>query len=155
MATPGNARPPTPREIAMYGHVAAALRAWIEKTGMSIGDINVKLGHPRGHTNIYHWINAKGGPGPESRKKLGKLLGVAPDDLKARKPGEASRALVVAKPDSGATSERPRPAEVLTFWVNTAGEARLKLDITLPLPAGSALLRMILDAGITMGDLRA
>jgi hypothetical protein len=153
MPTPGSAKAATPREIAMYGHSAAILRAWFEKTGMSIGDLNEKLGMPRGHTNIYHWLNAKGGPGPDNRKKLGKIMGVDPASLERRQPGAPGQAVVVRGMAPGAVSERPRPAaEVLTFSVTADGQARIKLDVVLPVTPASAVLRMLLDAGVVMGN---
>jgi hypothetical protein len=42
----------------------------------------------------------------------------------------------------------PRRADALSFVVTPTGEAHIKLDITLPLKEGSALLRMLLDAGV-------
>jgi hypothetical protein len=42
----------------------------------------------------------------------------------------------------------PRPAgDPLVFRVTSTGEAHIRLDVTLPMEEGSALLRMLLDMG--------
>jgi hypothetical protein len=42
----------------------------------------------------------------------------------------------------------PRPAgDPLVFRVTAGGEAHIRLDVTLPMEEGSALLRMLLDMG--------
>ena len=47
----------------------------------------------------------------------------------------------------------PRPittrvGDILSFAVTATGEARIKLDIVLPLANATPLLRMLLDAGV-------
>ena len=148
------ADPATPQQIAAYGHIAIALRDYLKRTGKDVGELNKAIGVPRGHTSVYHWLNGKGGPGPENRVKLAKLLGCKPDDLAAKVRGRALdgvpalTAPSAPRTTSGAAWTAPRRADALSFVVTAQGEAHIKLDVTLPLPEGSALLRMILDAGV-------
>jgi hypothetical protein len=151
---PFAAGPATPQQIAAYGHIAIALRDYLKRTGKDIGDLNKAINMPRGHTSVYHWLNGKGGPGPENRVKLAKLLGCQPDDLaakvRARVPDgvKAIPAPSAPRTASGAAWVSPRRADALAFVVTAQGEAHIKLDVTLPLAEGSALLRMLLDAGV-------
>jgi hypothetical protein len=145
--------PTTPAEIAAYGHIAAALREYLKRTGKDIADLNQAIGNERSHTAPYIWLNCKGGPGPANRIKLAKLLGCKPDDLAAKVRSKAPDGLPVKhevgppRTATGAAWVAPRRADALSFVVTPTGEAHIKIDITLPLTEGSALLRMLLDAG--------
>jgi hypothetical protein len=141
------AAPATAREIAMYGHIATAIRKAMEAKGFGPGDLNQAMGRERGHTGLYQWINAKGGPGPEIRGKLAKVLGVPAASLERRAVGEEPGTAMVRLPSPG-TSAVSRVPEVLHFAVLTDGTARLRLDATLPVERGVALLRLLLDAGM-------
>lgn len=149
--TPG---PATPHQIATYGHIAAAMRAFMKEKGYSPGDLNEAMGQVRSHTSVYHWLNGKAGPGPTTRPKLAKVMGISQAELMPRKPGAPSA--------SGAPSneliERMNipvkispPRDVLSFMVQEDGLARLRLDVTMPLVTAGPLLRMLLDAGVVMG----
>lgn len=145
--TPG---PATPAQIAMYGHIAAALRAFMKEKGWSAGQLNEAMGQVRSHTSVYHWLNSKAGPGPTTRPRLAKVMGVPQAELMPRKPGDASRRQVVAVSGPPVTVVQ-RPVDVLSFAVQQNGEARIRMDIVLPLAQATPLLRMILDAGIVLG----
>jgi hypothetical protein len=151
----GNPTPATPAQIAMYGHIAAMLRAYLKRTDQDIAAINKAIGKERSYSGPYVWLNCKGGPGPDNRVKLAKLLDCQPDDLAAKVRGKAPDKPVVPVPDrwidagpARAAPAGPRRADALSFVVTAQGEAHIKLDVTLPLAEGSALLRMILDAGV-------
>jgi transcriptional regulator with XRE-family HTH domain len=152
------ATPATAREIAMFGHVAAAIREAMTAKGMNHADLNQAIGRERGHTGVYHWINGKGAPGPGIRPKLAKVLGVPAASLERRAVGE--RVSVAAEPGtalvrlpSPGTGAVARVPEVLQFAVLADGSARLRLDLTVPAERGVALLRLLLDAGmIVQGD---
>ena len=44
----------------------------------------------------------------------------------------------------------PRPADVLGFQVTSDGMSRVRLDVSLPVQRGAALLRMLLDHGLVL-----
>ena len=149
---PYAAAPATPQQIAAYGHIAIALRDYLKRTGKDVGDLNKAIGAPRGHTSVYHWLNGKGGPGPDNRVKLAKLLGCKPDDLAAKVRGKAPDGIPAIERHVNSPALKlatlPRRTDALSFVVTATGEAHIKLDVTLPLTEGSALLRMLLDAGV-------
>jgi hypothetical protein len=152
-----DAAPATAREIAMFGHIATAIRKAMEAKGIGPGDLNQALGRPRGHTGIYGWINARGGPGEEIRPQLAKLLGVPEASLQRRDVGE--RVSVATEPGnalvrlpSPGTAAVSRVPEVLHFAVLTDGTARLRMDVTLPTERGVGLLRLLLDAGMIVAS---
>lgn len=149
------ARPATAAQIAMYGHVAARLRAALEKSQMTPSDFNRALGLERGHASIYNWLNAKAGIGAKRRPGVAKLLGIPEQDLLPRSSiVSASSASIPVKAVVGApvSPTLRRSAEVLSFSISDRGEARIKLDVTLPLTSATPLLRMLLDAGLVLGS---
>jgi transcriptional regulator with XRE-family HTH domain len=117
--------PASPAQIARNGHVAALLRTQMAQRNWTARDFNARMGLEVTHTSIYVWLNAKGAPGPTTRPKVAKLLGVAEAQLM---PRDAAR-------------------DPLVFRVTAGGEAHIRLDVTLPMEEGSVLLRMLLDMG--------
>jgi transcriptional regulator with XRE-family HTH domain len=150
---PGGGRSPTPREIAMYGHIAAALRAAMEARGMSPADLNQAMGKERSYAGAYHWFGSKGAPGPDARAKLSKLLGIPIQQLMRRDPGglpvEAGPVLQIEGPR--ATPQKGSAPPVLQFLVDGDGMSRIKLDVSLPTAQAVPLLRLLLDAGMIVG----
>lgn len=145
--------PASPAQIARNGHVAALLRTQMAQRNWTARDFNARMGLEVTHTSIYVWLNAKGAPGPTTRPKVAKLLGVAEAQLM---PRDAARDVREAKAVAGATPSTavavrpatPRPAgDPLVFRVTSTGEAHIRLDVTLPMEEGSVLLRMLLDMG--------
>ena len=101
-------RTATPDEVARYGHIAARLREFMERRGMSTPDLSQALGLPRTSTTAYHWVTCFGAPSPKLRMKLSKVTGIPEAELVQRQPGEpppTSTALAVP--------ELPRRAMVL------------------------------------------
>lgn len=136
------AKPVTPRQAAMYGHIAAALRAVCEKNQWSPGDLNERLKRPRGHSALYHWLRGTGAPDLKNRKKLAKLTGIPEHELTVRELSAQLPAVVTSSPGVSRTSI---PDNVLSFTVNTQGDARLRLDVTLPVAQALPLFRLITD----------
>ena len=145
--------PATPEQIARYGHIASAIRAFLKVKGWNPPDLSEALGWGRHSTATYHWLNSKGAPGPDLRPALAKLIGV-PDVQVAARSGQPRLALEapdkLARPSVKleAASVKPRPGEALAFTVQADGQARIRLDVTLPLALATPLLRMIMDAGV-------
>jgi hypothetical protein len=144
------AGPATAEQIAVYGHVAATLRAALKEKGMVPGDLNEAIGKERGYSAAHVWLAGKGAPGPDNAKKRAKLFGVTAADLMRRKTPAAPLREVVRV--AGAPPV-PRPAgDVLSFSVDRAGIARIRVDATLTLEKAKPLLRMLLDAGVVFGE---
>jgi len=148
---PGSAAPPTPGQVALYGHIAARLRAFLAEKGWTIGDLNQQvLGVKRSNTAPYGWINCRGAPGPKITPKLARAMGIPESELRPRDgkepPPEALPAVLTARPPLP-----PRVVDVLSFAVQSDGNAKLRLDVVLPIERATPLLRMLLDAGLVMG----
>ena len=146
-----SAKPATPEQVAMFGHIAARLRGFMVERKWKAADLNQAIGRDRGNAGVFQWINGKGGPGPQMRAKLSKLTGIPETDLMIRRPGEAvtvERLPAVADRTPRVATARALGGDVLGFNVGADGTARLRLDVTLPLATATPLLRMLLDAGI-------
>jgi hypothetical protein len=136
------------RNVAKYGHIAARLREVLQQRGWKPGDLNRAIGHGAGHTSVYAWLAARGAPGPAIRGKVAAVTGIPVAELMMREAGAQAlapppRALGAPQRVSAATR-----GSVLSFEVGATGEARIKLDIVLPLELATPLLRMLLDAGL-------
>ena len=162
----------TPADIARCGHIVAFLRREMDKREWGPPDLAKALGLKPGTTTIYPWINGTSAPSPKMRVKLAKLLGVEETALMARDPSGAPIANPTsvrgaqAKPQpvgkmldqlsqlprtaSGTAWTAPKQADVLAFTVTNDGRARIKLDTTLPLDEGAALLRVLLDMNLML-----
>lgn len=136
---------PTPAQVAMYGHIAARLRAFLAEKRWSPGDLNEAMGIKRSNTQVYGWINCRGTPGPVGAQRLAKAMGIRPGELMEKPSGEAGALTVLpAKPLP------PRPLDVLQFAVQSDGNARIRLDCVLPFDKATPLLRTLLDAGLVV-----
>lgn len=145
----------TAAQVAMYGHIAARLRATMKQHKLkTVADFNEKLGLDRAAPHVYHWLAAKGAPSPQNRKNISAALGIPESDLIPRKPGMPSQHPIDAQ-TSAAIGEilkaPPRATDVLTFTLTDQGQARIKLDLVLPFDQGVPLLRILLDAGMIVG----
>jgi len=146
---PGRGRPATPLQVAMFGHIAVALREAMAARDWKPGDLNVQLGRPRAHAGVYHYLAGKGAPAPKVRAKLAKALNIPEAELMPRKVGEA---VPVAAIEGPASAPRAAPAvPVLQFAVSDDGTARIRLDVSLPTAQAVPLLRLLLDAGMIVG----
>jgi transcriptional regulator with XRE-family HTH domain len=150
----GKASPATAIQIARYGHVAALLRAEMAKRDWGPAQFNEAMKLGRSNTTIYQWLNCQGAPGPKLAPKVAKLLGVPVANLRANLGGtevavsEPRRAVVLAP----SLPVGQRRAEVLSFVAMDDGNARIRLDATLPIAQAMPLLRMLLDAGMLIGE---
>jgi hypothetical protein len=138
-------KPATPEQILMYGHIAAALRSFMEKKGWGPADLNHAMGKDRSYSAGYQLVNGKTGAGSKLLPKLMKITGLSAEQLTMRKIKTMSKstAIVTYKP-----SKTSRLNDVLVFSVTSDGKARIKVDIELPLESATPLLRMLLDAGL-------
>ena len=154
----------TPAQIASLGHVAALLRRELEKREWSVADFHRAIGEDVKSTRAYAWMNCRSRITDKFRPKIAKALGVKESDLM---PRELTQAVIAAAPVSEAKLRAVQVAssmpartlapsgDVLAFNVNADGNARLRLDVTLPLDKGSKVLRLLLDhisLSATAGD---
>jgi hypothetical protein len=150
---------PTPAQIAALGHVAALIRRELEARKMSVADLHRAIGEDVKSTRAYAWINSRSRITDQFRPKVAKALGVKEEDLMPRALTQAVTVMPVSdaklravQAAQGAPARTLTAAgDVLAFSVNAEGNARLRLDVTLPLATAAPLLRMLLDAGIVMG----
>jgi hypothetical protein len=167
----------TPEQIARFGHVAVLLRRYLETTGMSMADFGEHVLGSRKTTSHYPWVGAKQMPGPTSRQRIGRVLGVPASYLLARDP-EADPSkyppepqqlkvpdswtrlrLAQAQPVTAAPPRQPdRPAarrDILSFQLHDDGTASVRLVAdNLPAEHAKSLLRVLLEAGLPLRDER-
>jgi hypothetical protein len=145
---------PSPEQIAMYGHIAAALRAVMHKHQWSVGDMNEQLGMERGNTILYGYLRCAGHPSASMRALIVKKFGIPETELMKRDLVTGQTMVTVHEPRQHIMKPMS-PLPVLQFTVSADGTARIKLDAAMSLAAASPLLRILLDAGIvpsTQGD---
>jgi transcriptional regulator with XRE-family HTH domain len=141
----------TPDQLARYGHIAAFLREEMAKREWTASHLTQALELAPTSTTVYTWLRGSGAPHPNMRARLAALFAVHESTFMAREiagPVKATAAPVVTAP------ARPVRAtqDVLSFSVDANGQARLRLEATLPLAVAAPLLRMLLDAGIVFGQ---
>jgi transcriptional regulator with XRE-family HTH domain len=146
-------KPHTAHErLAVYGGVAAAIRAAMERKGIKPAELNEAIGRERSHASLYHYINGKMAPDTAIRPRLAKALGIPESALRKAALGDGPS----ASPEPGTALVRlagppaGRLPDVLTFAIAPDGTARLRLDYTAPAERGVALLRLLLDAGLVL-----
>jgi hypothetical protein len=145
----------TREQVARFGHIAAALRAVLKQRGWRVADLNEAIGRERNYTPSHVWLAAKGAPNLMMRALIAKATGIPEVQLMRRGPGEAPPVTTVTTAPplalTGPAGGPPAPRPVLVFNVLEDGGVELELrKIRLPLDEGSALLRMLLDAGVVL-----
>jgi hypothetical protein len=155
--TKGRIEPATPGQIAMFGHIAARLRQVMDERDWKVRDLNVAMDRAETQSDPYVWLAAKGAPSPKMRDRLAKVLKIPVADLMPRDdstvPMKAERVPRAAPPPRAETIAPPHPPsrDVLNFSINHEGQARIRLDVTMPALKGAGLLRILMDAGLTLG----
>jgi hypothetical protein len=140
--------PLTPEEVIKFGEIATSLREWCRANGKNARDINRIIGKNPSYSSGYQYLNGKLAPSPYYRALLSQGTGIPESKLMVKK---LTTAVVTTSPPVNPTVNS-KPTDVLSFTVSNNGEARIKLDVTLPIDSAAALFRMILDAGIVMGS---
>lgn len=143
----------SPARIATLGHVATLLKTEIEKRGWSMAEFNHAIGLEPKNTKAYAWLACRSAISAGMRKPVAKVLGVKEADLMPRQLSQVQLPVVVsANKQRAAVQAAGTPArtlsvsgDVLAFNVMADGQARLRLDVTLPLDKASKVLRLLLD----------
>ena len=143
--------PATPEQVLIYGHIAATIRQCMEARSWKMADLNVAIGRKPDNTLGYVWINAKGAPSPVMRAKLALALNVPESDLTVRNTDGGEMVKAERIPRGEALPPPPVHKDVLTFSINTEGQARIRFDFTMAAAKGAALLRILMDAGLALG----
>jgi hypothetical protein len=144
----------TPRDIAIYGHIAAAIRQAMAARDWKPADLNKAIKRPAGNSGAYHYLAGKAAPAPKARALISKALGIPEAQLMRRHVDgpqvevEASPVLRIEGPHRTPQAGPTRP--VLQFEVDGEGLARIRLDVSLPSTDAVPLLRLLLDAGMIM-----
>lgn len=150
----GEGKPVTPLQVAMFGHIAAAVRKAMAARDWKPANVNQAIGKARSDTGIYNYMNGKGAPTGQNRARISKALGIPEAQLTARRVNgpqvevEAEPVLRIEGPHRTPQAGPTRP--VLQFEVDGEGLARIRLDVSLPSTDAVPLLRMLLDAGMIM-----
>jgi hypothetical protein len=154
-------------------HIAALVRDYIEREKITVQQMAVRLGRDRLWTGVYPWIGARSAPIGEGRTKLAELLGVDENVLLpkgepsahfrgsemrvARKAGppfveRLEQQLIEVQPPAAmpraAPSVLPAVKDVLTYGVDSEGQATIRLAVRGPHSRMAALFRLLLDAGL-------
>ena len=147
----GIPRQATPGEIARFGHIATFLREKMTERGcQSMGDFNESMGLKRDNSVTFKWVNSRGGPSPAYRAKLAKVFKVKADFFMPRETDGDTKS--VSTGTAIVLSPAPKVQDVLQFNVGSTGEARIRLDVTLPVAQAVPLLRVLLDTtGLIVG----
>jgi transcriptional regulator with XRE-family HTH domain len=143
----GVPKPATAAQLAMYGHVATRLRAYLAERNIKPPKLADELGL-KGNAQLYKWLGGKAGMGPGFRRKLAKLMGCSPDDLRPREPGSKEPMLPATL-----APVRKIASKVLEFDVTTDGDAHIKLDLTMPIATAMPFMRLLMDVGVLVGKL--
>lgn len=137
----------TAAQLAKYGHVATLLRAYAQTHNSGAKEITKALGLEN-NGQVYKWFAGKAGIGPKFRTKVAKMIGCSPDDLRMREVGEK-----LPIPVQALMPTRKVVSKLLEFDVNSDGEAHIKLDLTMPVPAAMPFLRLLMDVGVLVGKM--
>jgi hypothetical protein len=143
------AAPATAAQLAMFGHIATAIREAMARKQWKPGDLNRALGKAAGDAGVYKYLSGKGAPIPVNARKLAKALGISPDALVKRRLSES----VVGEPTNAVVRVAGAvraPDPILMFATLPDGTARIKLDVSGPIAEIVPLLRMLLDAGMVI-----
>ena len=140
-------KPQTPEQIIAYGEVATSLREWCKTNGKGPRDINAIIGKGPSYSAGYQYLSGKNAPSKYNRAILSKATGIPEEKLTKRKSFDQ---VTIEKPPT--TKFVSKTSDILSFTVTDTGEARIKLDVTLPMHSAVPLFRLILDAGVVMGS---
>lgn len=155
-------RQATALQIARYGHIALALKDWMKANKQMPPDINRALGKRSVNPGVYNWLRGLGAPDRANRAKLMRITGIPEQMLTAREAvTPTAKQLQIEAPTleqvlgmeiepARAAQAAKRVAEVLSFTALDNGEARIRLDVTLPIEQAMPLFRQLLDASALM-----
>jgi transcriptional regulator with XRE-family HTH domain len=137
---------PDPR----YSHIASLIRSALTANDWKVSEMNAKLGYKKGATTIYPWLSGTSAPSDYLRPGLAKLLKVSEEELMPKEN------VTLQKPKTSVVVYHPKTKTIpviptidpLTFVITNDGQARIRLDVTLPLEDATPLLRMLLDANL-------
>lgn len=143
--------PANPDQIARNGHIAAAIRDFLARKGWKPPQLNEAIGLSPERSNVYVWMSAKIAPSTVYQGKLARVMGVPITSLLPKELGEAaSQAMPQLLPPGPGPG--PKPRDILTITFATDGSAHIRLDATLPASQAMPIVRLLLDAGLVVGD---
>lgn len=141
----------TPVDIARCGHIALFLRERLEERGWGIPDLAKAVGLSRTNTTPYSWLKGTSAPQAATRDKLAALFGVAAHTFAPRGPDGEPELFDEPEEQLPVKIIQAPPTEVLSFAADSHGQARIRVDVTLPVDKAMSLLRLLMDAGVVLG----
>lgn len=133
----------TPEQIARFGHIAIALRGYMDRSGKTPKEINIALGREVHNPGIYLWCKGKQAPPSHIVEQLSRLTGISEIDLTPKQlNGTGKSLIVIEKKQREVKSVRP----VMT--IGEDGQANIALNVTLPIDQASDLLKLIVEWGL-------
>jgi len=172
MAKVGRPRLSPAEQGIRNGPFAAAVRQFMTENKIGFGAFNKMIGKSQNYSPTRVWLSGKTMPVPETRARIAEVMGMTLEELDKKTNVQPAKLWKVGKhPRSGprlgkgitALLKGDKPAEykiipppnapvakvklqdVLSFVVNSEGEAHLKLDVTLPVAQAIPLFRVITD----------
>lgn len=107
-----------------------------------------EIGAPDGAAQVYKWMQGKGAPGVKYGARVAKILGIPIEEVRRKSVKEELPSVVSAISSITALKGRAHSSDVLQFQITTENEARIRLDLTLPVDQGIKMLQVILGAGM-------
>ena len=132
---------PTPEQVITLGPIAARLRAVMAQNDWGVPDFNEAIGKKRGNAVTYRWVRGTQAPSQIQRELISRKLGIPIADLTPR--GET----VFAAPmrAAGGIAKAVVRDDMLSYRMNGDGQARIQLDVTLPVEAAMALMHVLME----------
>lgn len=141
----------TPESIARFGHIAAFLRKELKDRDWSQSELTKRLG-ANSTSVLAPWIQSRGAPGPDYRKKLAEVFGVEESFFESRSiNGAAPKESAPISHHGGirpGSGRQPTKNRVLNFALNADGTAHISLDLQTSKQKGLEILQFLLNAGI-------
>jgi transcriptional regulator with XRE-family HTH domain len=127
-------------------HIAALIKTTMTERNWKMTDLNKAIGFDADSTSAYSWLNG-GMPSAKNKVKLAQALNIPIEEFYPK----SSQALIVTTKKSPTITKRivqPQATNPLTFTVSLDGNARILLDIKLPLEEATELLQALMVYGL-------
>jgi transcriptional regulator with XRE-family HTH domain len=146
----------TPETALKYGHIAAALRAAMQRNGWkSLRELGEAIGIKENAGTIPSpWLNGRGAPSADYRRRLSERLGIPEEQLMARDidsdppPPELPRPSVNRDLSVTGRGRGFAKNQVMSLVINGDGTARVALDLNTTSQKALEIFRMLIEAGV-------
>jgi len=135
-----------PATMPRFPVLAATLRGYMMREGITARDLNDRLGVRRVNSSTHGWIAGTQKPQTKTLAKIAKLTGVPVTQLIGEEPRGVADVPVVA---AGVVAVAP-VHDMLLVAFRSDGTARIRMDVTLDHTRAMPLLRTLMDAGLVV-----